>query len=113
MDLMPVNPVAGPIQDLGEVVFSHPVEGSADLRPPNSCASLQIPAQSPLFKTTALTERLKLEFRGEFFNVLNHANFSYPSLVVFSGGAISPSAGVITNTATASQQIQFGLKIAF
>ncbi len=66
-----------------------------------------------LFKTTALTESLKLGFRAEFFNVLNHSNFSFPNLTVFSGSAISPSAGVINATATTSRQIQFGLKLSF
>jgi len=66
-----------------------------------------------LFKTTAITERLKLEFRTEVFNIMNTSNFSFPNINVFSGGAISPTAGVITATATTSRQIQFGLKLLF
>jgi outer membrane receptor protein involved in Fe transport len=31
-----------------------------------------------LSKTTAITERMKLEFRAEFFNIFNHANFQNP-----------------------------------
>ena len=54
-----------------------------------------------------------LQFRAEFFNVLNHANFGTPNATVFSSGAISPSAGLITTTATTSRQIQFGLKLIF
>ena len=65
-----------------------------------------------LFKTTQLSERWKLQFRAEFFNVLNRANFSFPSLIVLTtSGAPSPSAGLITSTATTSRQIQFGLKL--
>ncbi|HEX5229021.1 MAG TPA: hypothetical protein VFW44_14990, partial [Bryobacteraceae bacterium] len=66
-----------------------------------------------LFKTTAITERTSLQFRAEFFNVLNHTNFGVPNTTVFSNGAVSPSAGLITATATTSRQIQFGLKLIF
>jgi len=66
-----------------------------------------------LFKTTSVTERLKAEFRAEFFNILNNVNFSYPNETVFSGAAYSPSAGLITATSTTSRQIQFGLKLMF
>jgi hypothetical protein len=66
-----------------------------------------------LFKNTALSERASLQFRAEFFNVLNHANFGTPNATVFSSGAISASAGFITATATTSRQIQFGLKLIF
>jgi Carboxypeptidase regulatory-like domain len=66
-----------------------------------------------LFKDTAISERASLQFRAEFFNLLNRANFGVPNATVFSGGAISPSAGLITSTATTSRQIQFGLKLIF
>jgi len=66
-----------------------------------------------LFKTTAISEKMNLQFRAEFFNVLNHPNFATPNSTVFSSGAISPSAGLITATATTSRQIQFGLKLIF
>ncbi|WP_263365068.1 TonB-dependent receptor [Edaphobacter bradus] len=79
-----------------------------------------------LLKSTQLGERVHAQFRAEFFNVLNHTNFATPNPVVFSSGPIqgtaanqtavavaSPTAGVITATATASRQIQFGLKLLF
>jgi hypothetical protein len=79
-------------------------------------------------KNAHLTERLALQFRAEFFNVLNHTNLLTPNEVVYSsaptitssGGvqtltpsAISPTAGVVTATSTTSRQIQFGAKLQF
>ena len=66
-----------------------------------------------LLKDTRLRERTQLQFRAEFFNVLNHSNLGTPNATVFSNGAISSSAGLITSTATTSRQIQFGLKLVF
>jgi len=57
-----------------------------------------------LFKKLTISERLNMVFRAEVFNVFNHANFSHPTQVVFNGNEISPSAGVITQTATTSRQ---------
>jgi hypothetical protein len=64
-------------------------------------------------KDTRLSEKAKLQFRAEFFNVLNHTNLGTPNATVFSNGAISSSSGIITATATTSRQIQFGLKLVF
>ncbi len=43
-------------------------------------------------KTTAITEAVKIEFRAEFFNILNHANFANPG-IVNNGTALSSGAG--------------------
>jgi hypothetical protein len=79
-------------------------------------------------KDSHITEKLDLQFRAEFFNILNHANFLTPNEVVYSsaptvtssGGvqtvtasAVSPTAGVVTATSTTSRQIQFGAKLQF
>ncbi len=57
-------------------------------------------------KTTAITERVKLEIRADFFNIFNHANFLNPGVNnlgvangntnPFSGGAggVNPNSGV-------------------
>jgi hypothetical protein len=64
-------------------------------------------------KNTQLSERLRLQFRAEFFNILNRANFTTPNSVLFTSATsgVSPTAGVITATATTSRQIQFGMKL--
>ncbi len=64
-------------------------------------------------KNAALSEKLRLQFRAEFFNLLNRANFGTPNTVVYTSATsgISPTAGVITSTSTTSRQIQFGLKL--
>src|SRR5207247_5120290 len=66
-----------------------------------------------LIKNTPLTERMALQFRAEFFNLLNHTNFGPPNSIVFAGPSISPSAGVITTTATTHKQTQVALKVIY
>jgi len=69
-----------------------------------------------LFKNTQLWERGKLQFRAEFFNILNHTNFAPPldnnTLFNPDGSAVG-SAGILDSTQTTSRQIQFGLKLMF
>jgi hypothetical protein len=62
-------------------------------------------------KDTRVRERLNLQLRAEIFNLLNRANFNTPNAVVFTPTGVSPTAGVITSTATPSRQLQFGLKL--
>jgi hypothetical protein len=91
-------PPVGTWGNLGRSVFNGP--GLAEL-------------DMSAFKTFAFADRASLQFRAEFFNLLNHANFGTPNATVFSGTAFNASAGLITATATTSRQIQFGLKLIF
>jgi outer membrane receptor protein involved in Fe transport len=59
-------------------------------------------------KDFALTERFGLQFRSEFFNVLNHPNFGLPN-----GSIGSAAAGTITTEITNARQIQFALRLHF
>jgi hypothetical protein len=69
-----------------------------------------------LLKTTRITESVKVQFRGEIFDIFNHANFGQPGRVAQIG---STTFGVISNTrfptgdSGSSRQIQFALKLIF
>jgi len=89
---------AGTWGNLGRGVFNGPGLAEVDLS---------------LFKRIAVTEKMNLQFRAECFNIQNRANFGVPNTTVFSGTAVSPSAGLISSTVTTSRQIQFGLKLIF
>ena len=67
-----------------------------------------------LLKNTKVTEKSELQFRAEFFNLLNRPNFGIPNTNVFlSGGRRDVTAGRITNVVTSSRQIQFALRYTF
>jgi hypothetical protein len=87
------------------------------------------------FKTTTLTEAIKLQFRAEFFNILNRPNFGMPTVGMFTSSGsptgagvlgvpagapaipgalttpVSGTAGLINITSTTQREIQFGLKL--
>jgi hypothetical protein len=69
-----------------------------------------------VIKNTRLTESVRVQFRAEFFDIFNHANFGQPGRVAQPG---STTFGVITNTrfqtgdSGSSRQIQFALKLLF
>jgi len=62
-------------------------------------------------------ERLKVQFRAEFFNVFNWTNFVASTQRIFSGKKtqVPNQAGLslLTHTATDEREIQFGLKFIF
>jgi hypothetical protein len=83
-----------------------------------------------IIKDTTITERFRLQYRAEFFNILNHTNLGAPtatgnftlnSACVAAGAApasctsIPSTQGVITdpNPGALSREIQFGLKLLF
>jgi hypothetical protein len=80
-----------------------------------------------LSKSTQVTEGVHAQFRAEFFNILNHTNLQTPQATVYTAGptqsttaatrntvpVLSPTAGVVTSTASTSRQIQLGIKLLF
>jgi len=61
-----------------------------------------------LFREDKLTERIKLQFRAESFNLLNHPTFDVPQTTI-----TSPLFGVVSGTIATARQIQLGLKLLF
>ena len=63
-----------------------------------------------------ISESFNVQFRAEFFNILNHANFAVPNNpgntdIFDSHGAPTGVTGLLTSTATTSRQIQLALKV--
>jgi hypothetical protein len=69
-----------------------------------------------IFKNFRTTEKTNLEFRAEFFNVLNHTNFLFANSGPQSGNNATvlgaPQFGALT-AARAPRQIQFALKFSY
>ncbi len=91
-------PEAGFLGNLGRNIFSGPGLATVDFS---------------LIKNTGITERVNLEFRSEFFNLFNRANFSHPSQTAFSARGPVGSFATIGDTRTTGRQIQFALKLTF
>jgi len=62
-----------------------------------------------LLKDTSVTERLKLQFRAEFFNIFNHAQFYNPNGNITSG----PSNFGVINSARPGRIGQMAVKVLF
>ena len=85
----------GHFGDAGKNILEGPGEKSVDLS---------------ARKIFSISERIRLEFRAEFFNAFNHAVFSQPDPFVTDGAG---TAAVITSTVIPQRQIQFALKLQF
>jgi hypothetical protein len=65
-------------------------------------------------RVRSISENFNIQFRAEFFNILNRANFSSPTdnlQVLNQDGSSVSSASLLTSTQTTSRQIQFALKL--
>jgi hypothetical protein len=60
-------------------------------------------------KDTRFRERQSVQFRAEFFNAFNHAQFANPALAVSTAGTF----GQITATTVGPRVLQFALKYSF
>ena len=65
-------------------------------------------------KIAKISESFNVQFRAEFFNILNQTNFGLPNQNIFTqSGTVSQTAGQITTMVGTPRQIQFGLKFLF
>jgi hypothetical protein len=66
-----------------------------------------------------ISESFNVQFRAEFFNVMNHANFAIPPVALLrtdifdATGAPNATAGVLNSTTTPGREIQFALKLGW
>jgi len=93
-----IQPLSGTYGNVGRNILQGPSLKQLDLA---------------LAKRWTIAEHASVQFRSEFFNLLNHTNLNTPNPVVYTAatGGPSPTAGVITSTATTSRQVQLGLKL--
>jgi hypothetical protein len=68
----------------------------------------QIDTDLSIMKAIPVTERQRVEFRAEFFNLFNNVNFANPVNIATSGNF-----GQIASTTTGPRVIQFALKYTF
>ena len=68
-----------------------------------------------LIKRFAITERMGVDFRTEFFNLFNHPQFGLPNADLSSafGNPVNSNLGTIIYTVNNPRLIQFALKLTF
>jgi hypothetical protein len=143
-----VNGIKGPVMYQASSLITNPADPHYDcvalsngqtyfcIPPPGSVGSGRNLAQAPSFwnldggllKDFALRpERLKLQFRAEAFNVLNHPNFASPLAASFGSPSITstafgqtccltvslPSSANVISTGESYRVLQLGLKLNF
>jgi hypothetical protein len=109
--LIPNSPIPGPaIQYFSPACYSLQALGTeGNVGRDSIYGPGMINVDFSIIKRTQITEKLASEFRAEFFNLLNRANFGLPNAHVFTG----PTAGQITTLSTPPRQIQFAFRLSF
>jgi Carboxypeptidase regulatory-like domain/TonB dependent receptor-like, beta-barrel len=125
------NPFAGATTDhnsytttgflINPAAFSQPGPGMFGTCAPNKFHGPGIQmVDLSLFKQFRITERMRVQFRTEFFNAFNHPNFSNPSADISSPGSfgkvfntLAPILGTDSGGPGDPREIQLALKLYF
>lgn len=110
-----INPVTGYVSFLNPNGWSTPATGTYGNSPRNGTYGPHFSQTDvSLLKDTQIHEGQLIEFRAEFFDVLNHPNFNFPTTTYGSAsfGSITSTFGNTIGFGT-SRQIQFALKYKF
>jgi len=121
------NPIVGEVDEwFDPTAFTlQPAGEFGDLHRNTLTAPGLLSLDMGVIKNTKINERLNVQFRAEFFNIINHANFQAPNVSLYvsssnpaapgyvNGGVPNPAAGIITATTTTARQVQFALKFIF
>ncbi len=112
----------GFINYVNPAAFSFPAtrDAGGNLLSPFGNASRNPLRNTPFYQTdlalnkkfSTPIESLKVEFRTEFYNILNHTNLYLPGTVTGTVGAVATGGGQITSTFE-PRIIQFGLKVLY
>ncbi|HEX7195076.1 MAG TPA: hypothetical protein VF207_08915, partial [Chthoniobacterales bacterium] len=106
---------------INPAAFSQPAHGFFGTCAPNKFHGPGIQmVDLSLFKQFAITERVRLQFRSEFFNAFNHPNFGNPNANIASPGSfgkvfntLAPILGNDSGGPGDPREIQFALKLYF
>ncbi len=126
-DLTNVAGVIGPVMFAGATAFAYPAPLSDGIGRNTFRAPGYWNLDLGLTKKFDVTERIKMQFRAEAFNALNHANFDSPQNATSGSAAFNattfgrtccatvapPSTQTIIQTGEAARIIQFALKLNF
>ncbi len=118
-------PASGYIQYVNPAAFSLPATSTAaggvtTIQSPFGNEPRNYLRNTPFYQTdlalnkkfSTPIESLKIEFRSEFYNLLNHTNLYLPSTVGGTNGTNASTGGIITSTFE-PRVIQFGLKVIY
>ncbi len=92
----------------GQVFFNAPSGDPGSLQPLQFNGPTNINWDASLIKNIPITERVGVQLRGEFFNVLNH-----PIFFISSQDINSPNFGQITQTLNLPRVVQLAAKFTF